>query len=106
MDKKQTLIVKQFVSRVKSKYPRSRIILFGSRARGKAKKDSDYDFLIISTDFNRIPYDDRAPSIYFLKRDIPAPMDIICATPSEAKKSKFTVIEEAIRDGIDVTAMA
>ncbi len=43
--------------------PEGRIILFGSRARGEAKDDSDWDLLILldqprieSTDFERIAY--------------------------------------------------
>jgi len=35
-------------NRIKEVDPDSRILLFGSRARGKSRKDSDWDFLILS----------------------------------------------------------
>jgi predicted nucleotidyltransferase len=35
-------------SRIKEVDPDSRILLFGSRARGESRKDSDWDFLILS----------------------------------------------------------
>ena len=35
-------------NRIKEVDPDSRILLFGSRARGESRKDSDWDFLILS----------------------------------------------------------
>ncbi len=35
-------------TRIKEVDPDSRILLFGSRARGESRKDSDWDFLILS----------------------------------------------------------
>jgi len=48
--------------RIKEVDPDSRILLFGSRARGKSRKDSDWDFLILSNravdrDFQNRIYD-------------------------------------------------
>ncbi len=49
-------------NRIKEIDPDSRIFLFGSRARGKSRKDSDWDFLILSNrtvdrDFQNRIYD-------------------------------------------------
>ncbi|MCX6226678.1 MAG: nucleotidyltransferase domain-containing protein [Bacteroidia bacterium] len=49
-------------NRIKEVDPDSRILLFGSRARGKSHKDSDWDFLILSNrtvdrDFQNRIYD-------------------------------------------------
>ncbi len=49
-------------NRIKEIDPDSRILLFGSRARGKSRKDSDWDFLILSNrtvdrDFQNRIYD-------------------------------------------------
>ena len=49
-------------NRIKEVDPDSRILLFGSRARGKFRKDSDWDFLILSNrtvdrDFQNRIYD-------------------------------------------------
>ena len=103
---KQKRIIKEFVQVVKTAYPNSKIMLFGSRAKGTAKKDSDYDFLVISSLFERIEIDKRMATLYRLKQNIPAAMDILCATPKEAKAAKLSVISEALREGIDVSSIA
>ena len=45
---KRENILRLVKSRIKEVDPDSRILLFGSRARGKSRKDSDWDFLILS----------------------------------------------------------
>lgn len=42
------VLLKEFVNRVSAKYPRSAIVLFGSRARGGQRPQSDYDVAVIS----------------------------------------------------------
>lgn len=102
MDRKKDKIVNSFVRVVRKEYPSSKICLFGSRAKGTAKKNSDYDFIVISKDFKRIDFPKRCSNLYFLKRNIPAPMDILCYTPEEfeLKKSQIGIIQEALKEGI------
>jgi predicted nucleotidyltransferase len=45
---KREKILRLVKNRIKEIDPDSRILLFGSRARGKFRKDSDWDFLILS----------------------------------------------------------
>jgi predicted nucleotidyltransferase len=45
---KRENILRLVKSRIKEVDPDSRILLFGSRARGESRKDSDWDFLILS----------------------------------------------------------
>lgn len=45
---KRENILKLVKNRIKEVDPDSRILLFGSRARGESRKDSDWDFLILS----------------------------------------------------------
>lgn len=47
MTTKESNIIQLISSRIKSKDPKAEIILFGSRARGEAKEDSDWDVLIL-----------------------------------------------------------
>lgn len=56
-------LLKSIKSVLLSAVPNGKIILFGSRARGDARKDSDWDLLIIldkpeieASDFDRISY--------------------------------------------------
>ncbi len=45
--KRQPLLFREFVERLKRQRSRSTILLFGSRARGEARAASDYDVAII-----------------------------------------------------------
>lgn len=81
-----------------------KIILFGSRAKGKAKKDSDYDFILVSPHFKQWEWEKRSARMYHLKKDIPAAMDILCYTPEEftEKKKQIGIVQEAVREGIEI----
>ncbi len=59
---KRDNILRLVKSRIKDVDPDSRILLFGSRARGESRKDLDWDFLILSNrtvdrDFQNRIYD-------------------------------------------------
>lgn len=47
MDQKDKDIAKTVKSAVREFDPSAKVVLFGSRARGDAHKDSDYDFLVL-----------------------------------------------------------
>ena len=104
MGRKNDPIVSAFAHLVLQKIKPCKIILFGSRARGKAKKDSDYDFLLISPKFKKWEWEERATNMYRLKRNIPAAMDILCLTPSELakKKKEINIVNEALKEGIEI----
>lgn len=97
-------IISAFARAVQKNFSPSRIILFGSRATGKAKKDSDYDFIIISPKFKKIDWEERSTKAYHLKRNIPAAMDIICYTPEEfeKKKKQLGIVQQAVKEGIEI----
>ena len=101
MDKKTDKIISSFAKVVHENIPSCQILFFGSRAKGTAKKNSDYDFLLISPEFEKMEWEERSAKIYYMKRKIPAAMDIICLTPQEfKKKKKFGVIKEAASKGL------
>jgi predicted nucleotidyltransferase len=61
MTKRENLL-RLVKNRIREVDPDSRILLFGSRARGESRKDSDWDFLILSNrtvdrDFQNRIYD-------------------------------------------------
>ena len=47
MKEKDTQIATRIRTEIKRIDPKAKVILFGSRARGDAKKDSDWDLLIL-----------------------------------------------------------
>ena len=71
------LVVATIVERLR---PR-RVVLFGSRARGDAREDSDID-LMVELDTDLAPYDRRA-LVQALFPDRPWPMDFVVCTPAE-----------------------
>jgi predicted nucleotidyltransferase len=77
-----------------------RVILFGSRAVGRTRKGSDWDFLVIAN--SKLPRYRRAAPLYGALSDIPAQMDILVYTPSEVKewrKVPQAFVTTALRQG-------
>ncbi|MCH8294417.1 nucleotidyltransferase domain-containing protein [Candidatus Poribacteria bacterium] len=76
------------------------IILFGSRARGDAKQDSDYDLLVLKNDVKRTHK--LAQEIYLNFRNIGAPVDVIVADSQKyhsLKDDPYLVYSDAAKEG-------
>lgn len=56
-------IVTVFAKKLQRHFSVQKLVLFGSRATNTNLKDSDYDFLIVSSSFEQIPFLDRVPSV-------------------------------------------
>jgi predicted nucleotidyltransferase len=87
--------------------PDAKVLLFGSRARGQATKDSDYDLLIVTNDTfaPRVKMDweskIRKALVYALK----APFDVILASTNEVEEKKNLtghIVQYAIREGVEI----
>jgi|SRR3989344_1714393 len=98
-------LLKPFIRAVKKEFAPAQIILYGSRAKGTAHKDSDYDIIVISPAFKHMNFLDRGAKLYYMKRNVRAAMDIIGYTPEEFKKQskKITLIREIAQTGKDIT---
>ena len=77
-------VLQEMVRRLVEAIDPDRIILFGSRARGDARPDSDVDLLIIK-DSDEPPHKRSIPAYRALGR-IPAPTDILWRTPQEVEE--------------------
>ena len=80
----------------------SKIILFGSQAKGKSTEESDVDILIISNDFRGKDIFERAAltkeaEIMTIKKFM-IPLDIITMTPEELE-SETSLIADFVKDG-------
>jgi len=80
-----------------------KIILFGSQANGKARPDSDYDFLIIKSAIENPLQIEKAIYRKFVDMDELVSVDIIVATPEIVEKYKNAIgyiIKPALEEGI------
>jgi uncharacterized protein len=80
--------------------PNSRVILFGSRARGEADDGSDFDVLVIEPEV-----EDSAREAVRLRRqlrDLLAPIDVVVVDRELARRRaavRGTMVERALREG-------
>ena len=99
--KKITKVVKNYIQRLseQEKIPIERVIIFGSRVKGKARKDSDIDVCIISPKFKD---SFEALSFLFHKRnreEVMAGLEPVGFTQKDFKESS-SFIEEIKKTGI------
>ncbi len=106
MDKNQDIIKKLQVFKqiLNLNMPISKMIFFGSRAKGTAKsKWSDVDLIMVSKKFKEIISYKRARGFrnYW---NLDYPVDFLCYTPEEFNKLKnqITIVREAVREGIEI----
>lgn len=62
----QKIILAEVKNAVKEINPKAEVILFGSRARGDAREDSDWDFLILTDDKVSLAGEDKYRDPIFL----------------------------------------
>jgi len=93
-------VVDEMVSRIREAVDPERIILFGSRARGTARPDSDFDLLIVKD--SSLPRYRRAAPLYAKLADLPVEVNILVYTPSEIAEwsaVRQAFVTSAIREG-------
>ncbi|MBN8719584.1 MAG: nucleotidyltransferase domain-containing protein [Sediminibacterium magnilacihabitans] len=88
-----------------SALPDSRILLFGSQAKGTADTQSDYDLLVITK--KKMDREKRLNILAKLNRDlvraIHAPVDVLMKSEGEAKIDQQLpghIIQTAFREGV------
>lgn len=93
----------EFKKSIEKDTPIEKFILFGSRAKGKPKKYSDFDILIVSKKFKNVNKLDRAYKID-ARWELDYPVDFLCYTPEEFNKLKrqITIVREAVKEGIEI----
>jgi predicted nucleotidyltransferase len=74
-------LLEEIVQRVRAVAEPRRLILFGSRARGEERPDSDFDLLVIQD--SKEPRYRRAVPYYTALADLPAEVEVMVYTPEE-----------------------
>jgi len=93
-------LIPDIVRRIVETAQPERIILFGSRARGDARPDSDFDVLVIK-ESDEPRYRRDAP-LYLALAGLNAPVDVLTYTPEEVRDWSAVpqaFITTAVREG-------
>lgn len=101
-------VVEQFLAEkldiIKQEFAPLQIILFGSRAEGRATEESDIDIILISDRFEGIRWPNRMGQ--FLNRVHPhVHVDALCYTPDEFEnmlKAPMPFARDAVAHGIRI----
>jgi predicted nucleotidyltransferase len=86
--------------RIIEKFHPLKIILFGSRARGGHRPDSDVDLLVVMA--SAMKYRENVHAIRQLVGDIPVAKDILIATPEQLDDERANtagVIYDVLNEG-------
>lgn len=102
--------VRRFAACLRDRLGATRVLLFGSHARGTAGRESDYDIIVVSPSFRGIHPLDRASGLRDLFYEVGghAPLDLICLTPEEFEEArhKITLVAAVLPEAIDLLSNA
>jgi predicted nucleotidyltransferase len=96
-------LVQGIVRRIVDTAQPEKVVLFGSRARGDARADSDFDVLVIK--HSDEPRYRRSIPLYVALADLPVEVDVMVYTPEEVEEWKGVpqaFITTAVREGTTI----
>jgi len=93
-------LIQDIVRRIVATAQPEKVILFGSRARGEARPDSDFDVLVIKESAE--PRYRRSVPLYVALADVPAEVEVLVYTPEEVQEWSQVpqaFVTTAVREG-------
>jgi len=95
--------LKSFKDSISKDISLRKLILFGSRAKGKVGKDRDIDLLVVGSAFDKLDFFQRGAKMYDYW-DLDYPVDFLCYTPEEFDELKKhpTIVREAVENGVEI----
>lgn len=102
-EKKYMNELKKFIENVNKSIKIQKIILFGSRAAGDFRKESDIDLMIVSPEFEGKNFFERVKIMYNYW-ELDYAVDFLCYTPKEFNElgKKISIVSEAIKSGVEI----
>jgi len=90
-----------YLPRIMEVYNPQHVILFGSRAAGTAREDSDIDLLLVAERFREIRSVNRMGHVLITLRPKPT-LDVLCYTPDEFAQLRegFGLVADICREGV------
>ena len=99
----QNELIDVIVRRIVETAQPDKIILFGSRARGDGRPNSDFDVLVIKESSE--PRYRRSVPLYVALADVPAEVEVIVYTPEEVdewRQVSQAFVTTAVREGTTI----
>jgi predicted nucleotidyltransferase len=96
-------LMNDIVRRIVETAQPDKIILFGSRARGDARPNSDFDVLVIKPSSE--PRYRRSVPLYVALADLPAEVEVMVYTPEEIEEWRMVpqaFVTTAVREGTTI----
>ena len=93
-------LLREITGRIVTALEPKQLILFGSRARGEGRSDSDVDLLVVWKD--EMPPRERSAAVRRALRGVSASFDIAVVTPLEFERlrcRKANIVGVAAREG-------
>lgn len=94
----------QKLETIRREFAPTHLVVFGSRATGTARADSDIDLIIVSERFKDISVPNRPG--HFLNTVWPdVPIDAICYTPEEFEtltQKQWPFVRNAVKSGVRI----
>ena len=98
--------LRRFARQLREELDASQVLLFGSRARGQERSDSDYDLIVVSPQFDGIESMRRAIGLrqIWYRMGGHGPMDLVCLTPKEFTEARrrISLIAAVLPEAIDL----
>ena len=103
MGEEELAPIRRLLKRLSKHIRIRRAILFGSRARGDALKNSDYDLVLVSPDFAGVHFLDRIALVLDFWDD-DRDLQPLCYTPEEfeAKRRRIGIVRRAVEEGVEL----
>ncbi|MDI6830675.1 MAG: nucleotidyltransferase domain-containing protein [Actinomycetota bacterium] len=94
-------LLEGFLASLREKVRVASVVVFGSRARGEALEESDYDLLVISPDFGALSIPDRAVLLLEAWPGRVA-LEPVALTPEEFARAEGALMWDILHEGTAV----